>query len=279
LIIGVFSWGFEKMENQRQLSPKEVSEPELSYFEFQAAFGFTKHTGGLKATNELIELCYIDKGKYVLEVGCGVGRAACYIAKRHGCRVMGVDISEGMIDRSNERAEREGVEDKVEFRVADVQDLPFKDNLFDAVIGESITAFPEDKQKAVGEYVRVAKPGGYVGFNETTWIETAPPELAEYLSRMTGAKPETPDGWRELLVDSGLRDVVVKTYKVNALDQWINEIRELDFRDYSRAWYRFLSLLIKSPACRRFAREALSMPGNIFSLFEYLGYGIYVGRK
>ncbi len=163
--------------------------------------------------------------------------------------------------------------------MADAQDLPFENALFDAVIGESITAFPEDKQRAVSEYVRVTKPGGYVGFNETTWIKTPPPELAEYFTHMSGAKPETPDGWKQLLEGSGLKDLVARTYKVNALDQWINEIRTLDFRDYPRAWYRFLSLLIKSPACRRFAREALRMPKNIFSLFKYLGHGIYVGRR
>lgn len=262
--------------NRDELSPEEISE---YYFEMQSAFGFTKHMGGLNATKELIELCHIDQDKYVLEVGCGVGRTACYIAKSYGCRVMGVDISESMVDRANERAKRLGVQDRVEFRLADAQNLPFEDALFDAIFGESITAFPEDRQRAASEYVRVTKPGGYVGLNECTWIKTPPPELAEYLSRITGAKPETSDGWRGLLEESGLTDIVVRTYKVNALNQWINEIRGLDFGDYLGAWYRFLSLLIKSPACRRFAREALSMPKNIFALFKYFGYGIYVGRK
>lgn len=257
-------------------SAKKISE---SYFEIQAAFGLTKHTGGLKATKELIELCHIGEGKHVLEVGCGVGRTACYIAKRYDCRVVGVDISEGMINRSNERAKREGAENRVEFKVADAQDLPFENILFDAVIGESITAFPENKQRAVGEYVRVTKSGGYVGLNETTWIKTPPPELAEYFTHMSGAKPETPDGWKQLLEGSGLKDLVARAYKISALNQWVNEIRALDFRDSSRAWGRFLFLLFKSPACRRFAREALSMPKNIFSLFKYLGYGLYVGRK
>jgi len=268
------------MHNKRdRLSPEEISELEPSYFELQASWGFTKHMGGLKTTKELIELCHIDEGKYVLEVGCGVGKTSCYIAENQGSRVVGIDISEGMIDRSKEKAKRKGVENRVEFRIADAQNLPFEDDLFDVVIGELVTAFPEDKQRAVSEYVRVTKPGGYVGLNECTWIKTPPPELAEYLSRITGAKPETFDGWRGLLKGSGLTDIVARAYKISALDQWINEIRGLDIRDYSGAWYRFLSLLIKSPACRRFAREALSMPKNIFKIFEYLGYGIYVGRK
>lgn len=266
------------MGARQELEPRRA-EVERSYFELQAAFGFTKHTGGLKATKELIELCQIGEGKYVLEVGCGVGRTSCYIAENQGGRMVGVDISEKMIDRSKTKAKRKGVEERTEFRVADVQNLPFEDATFDAVIGESVTAFPEDKKRAVSEHVRVTKPGGYVGLNETTWIKTPPPELAEYFSRTTGAKPETSDGWKELLEGSGLTDIVARTYKISALDQWINEIRGLDIGDYLGAWSRFLSLLIKSPACRSFAKEALSMPKSIFKIFEYMGYGRYVGGK
>lgn len=120
------------------------------------------YIGGLKATKELIELCHINEGKYVLEVGCGVGITSCYIAKMYGCRVIGVDISERMIKRANERARGEGLGNRVRFVVADVQNLPFRDGLFDAVIGESVTAFPDDKQRAASEYVRVTKPEGYV---------------------------------------------------------------------------------------------------------------------
>ena len=64
------------MENKKQILPEETSGLESFYFEFQAEIGFTKHMGGLKATKELIELCHIDKGKYVLEVGCGVGKTS-----------------------------------------------------------------------------------------------------------------------------------------------------------------------------------------------------------
>jgi len=236
--------------------------------------------GGLKATRELAELCHINKGKYILVVGCGVGITPCYLAKRCGCRVVGVDISERMIARSNERAKREGVGDRVEFRIADAQNLPFTDALFDAVICESVNAFIEDKQRATSEYVRVIEPGGYVGLNECTWIKAPPPELAQYLSRTMGAEfPASDNGWKELLEGSGLRETVARIYKTNALSQWINEIRQLEFSDFLRAWYRFLSLFIKSSACRRFAREALTMPKSVFGLFKYFGYGIYVGRK
>jgi SAM-dependent methyltransferase len=120
---------------------------EPGFFDFAAEVGLTKHIGGIEATDTLIELCHIGKDSYVLDVGCGVGATPCYLAKKVGCRVMGVDIMEKMVARSNERAKHGKVVGRVEFRVADAQDLPFEEALFDSVITESVTAFPEDKQR------------------------------------------------------------------------------------------------------------------------------------
>jgi ubiquinone/menaquinone biosynthesis C-methylase UbiE len=268
------------MESKEQSSPEKTPEPGNSYFEVQADWGMTKHMGGLKATRELIELCHINQGKYVLVVGCGAGVTSCYLAKRNGCSVVGVDLSEKMVHRSKERAKREGIENRVEFRIADAQNLPFEDVTFDAVICESVNAFIENKPRALSEYVRVIKPGGYVGFNECTWIREPPVELAEYLFRIMGAKfPSCNNGWKHLLEGSGLRVEVATVYETNAISQWINEVRQFEFLDFLKAWGRFLFLSIKSPACRRFVREAVAVPKSVFRVFRYFGYGLYVGRK
>ena len=260
---------------------EEREKLENPYFDLQAEMGITKHLGGLKTTEKLIELCHINKDKYVIDVGCGVGMTACYLAKKIGSRVVGVDISERMIDRSNERAKRGGVENRVEFLVADVQNLPFKNAVFDAVISESVTAFPEDKQKAVNEYVQIVKSGGYIGLNETTWIKTPPKELIEYVfDAIGGCEPETPDASKELLKDSGLRDIAVKTYKIALFSQFVNEIRMICFTEFFKAGGRLFSLYFKRSAYKRvikkMIKEARHIPKN---MFEYFGYGIYVGRK
>ncbi|MCX9075056.1 MAG: class I SAM-dependent methyltransferase [Candidatus Methanoperedens sp.] len=199
-------------KNEEQLSP------EVMYGLF-AEVGFRRHfhLGGQDATKELVELCNIDRNKYVLDVGCASGKTACYIAKRYGCKVVGVDLLEKMINRAKERAKREGVEDLVRFQVANAQHLPFEDNLFDVVIGEFITGLLDDKRRGVKEYLRVIKPGGIIGLNEATWIKTPPPEkLVEYLSQVFGFKGEilTSDGWVELLEEAKLNEMIVRTCKV-----------------------------------------------------------------
>jgi arsenite methyltransferase len=257
-------------------------EKKQTLFDFQAEVGLTKHLGGLGATEELIELCHIGGGKYVLDVGCGVGVTPCYIAKRYGCRVVGVDISEGMIERSKERAKREGIADRVEFRPADAQDLPFEDDLFDAVTTESVTAFPEDKQRAVNEYVRVTKPGGYVGLNESTWLKTPPPpELVAWVSQDLGANAEalTSDDWAGLLEGAGLREIVVRTYQINTRNEAREILRRYGCRGMLGVLRRILSLYARSPAYRSFVKEVREGGVTPENLDEYFGYGIYAGRK
>jgi SAM-dependent methyltransferase len=257
-------------------------EKQQTFFDFAAKVGITKHIGSLEATQALIELCHIGEGKCVLDVGCGVGVTPCSIARRYGCRVVGVDILEGMIERSKERAKREGVMDRVEFRVADAQDLPFEDGLFDAVITESVTAFPEDKQKAVNEYVRVTKPEGYVGLSESTWLKVPPPpELIAWASQDLGAniKPLTSSEWVGLLESAGLGEIVAKTYAINVRNEARGMSRRYGWGGMLGILCRMFSLYATSPAYRKFVKEVRENEITPANLDEYFGYGLYVGRK
>jgi arsenite methyltransferase len=270
------------MEVSRETFQMDIKENQPGFFDFVAEVGLTKHLGGLDATETLLKLCHITKNNYILDVGCGVGATACFIANQVGCRVMGVDIMQKMVERSRQRATREKVTDRVEFRVADAQDLPFEDDLFDAVITESVTAFPEDKQKAVNEYVRLVKPGSYVGLNETTWLKVPPPpEVVAWAAQDVGAsvKPLTPEAWTELLVVAGLREIVSKTYAINTQDEAKGILRRYGLGGSLAITARMLFLYTRSPAYRKFTKEVRQggvIPEN---LEEYFGYGLFVGRK
>jgi arsenite methyltransferase len=253
-----------------------------SFFDFAAQVGLTKHIGGLAATDTLVQLCHIGRGSYVLDVGCGVGVTPCYLVKKYGCRVVGVDILEKMVERSRERAIRENVAELVEFRMADAQDLPFEDSLFDAVITESVTAFPQDKQRAVNEYARVTKPGGYVGLNESAWLKVPPPpEVVAWAAQDIGAtvQPLTSAEWTGLLESAGLNEIIEKTYAINTKVETKGILGRYGWGGMLRVMGRTLMLYAKSPAYRRFVKEVRQ--GGIIPdhLEEYFGYGLFVGRK
>jgi ubiquinone/menaquinone biosynthesis C-methylase UbiE len=252
------------------------------FFDFAAEAGLTKHLGGPEATDELAGLCHIDAGSYVLDVGCGAGATAAHLAKRYQCRVVGVDILERMVDRAEEMAAREGVAAATEFRVADAQELPFDDGVFDAVITESVTAFPEEKQRAVNEYARVTKPGGYVGLNESTWLRTPPPpEVVAWARQQVGAqvKPLAADEWRALLENAGLSGIVVSVREIDIRGETRGILRRYGCRGMGRTLWRALRLYARNPAYRRFVSDVRQQGIVPEDLQEYFGYGLFVGRK
>lgn len=265
------------MRNEKPLPVSKSSSSEFDYLDLQAYMGTTKHMGGLEATKELIELCHIDEGAYILDVGCGVGATACYLARHHGCQVVGVDIREAMVARARDRAGREGLEERVEFRVADARDLPFEDAHFDAVVCESVVTFVEDKQRVVSECARVVSPGGYVGFNEEIWLQTPSPELIERARQIWDVDRDIPtsDGWMRLLEDAGLKDIVVTAREFDPRRE-ASQVRRYGCRDFLRMSYKVLSLYITSPAFRKYTRGRLHLPQD---LFAYLGYALFAGRK
>jgi len=257
--------------------------PDLSYFGMQSSWGITKHPGGKRATDELVEMCRIGPGSYVLIVGCGVGATPSHLAQKHGCRVMGIDLSAKMVEWANKRIQGSNLQGKVECRVADAQAIPFDDATFDAVISESVNAFIADKPKAMREYLRVTKPGGYVGFNECAWVETPPQELLDYI-RFAMGDPVflQPDDWRDLLAGTPLADITLQTHRMNMWRQRLDEFGELDGRDLRerlRAAWNLTVMVFKDPQSRQYIKAMVPSGVVIKNLFKCLGYVVGTGKK
>jgi arsenite methyltransferase len=264
-------------ETTERLGVPNVKE-DPTYLELHAYTGATKHMGGLSTTKELVELCGVDENTYVLEVGCGVGATACYLARNLGCRVMGVDIRPSMIERAKERAARQHVEDRVEFRVADATDLPFGDGSFDVVLVESVTSFIEDKAAAIRQYARVLKPAGRVGLNEEIWHQTTvPPEMVEYAAHTWDVQVEivTLQDWVGLMEAAGLTVTTASPRRFSARSDF-SELARYGCRDFLTMLWRTTKLYFTSSAVRKYMRERRRLPKGIW---DYLGYALLVGKK
>ena len=96
-------------------------------------------------------------GMKILDIGCGTGNLSLELAKL-GAEVTGVDISEAMLVKAREKAKKENLD--IEFYCADVHNLPFDDETFDAVVSLSALEFVPDLSEALKEAYRVLKPGG-----------------------------------------------------------------------------------------------------------------------
>ena len=257
-----------------------IMEPYNPYFDLLSEIGMTRHPGGSKATDELIKKCNIKKSSLVLDVGCGIGKTSCYLAKKCGCKVIGIDISKIMIEKAKERSKKEGVIDLVDFFLADAQKLPFNDDQFDSVISESVTSFMEHKDSILNEYCRVTKLGGYVGLNEASWIKENPPTESNILFTITGInKILTSKEWTKLLINERLNDLNFNTYKFKML----NQIVDIGLINLFKSMFKLFNLYITSSYYRDLlnlmARDLAIDFSILKNIFECLGYGIFVGRK
>lgn len=254
------------------------------YFEIQADFGFTKHMGGQAATDELVKLCKIEKESKVLEIGCGVGFTSCYLAKKLGCKVTGVDISPMMLKRARERAKQNKVGGLAEFLVADAEKkLPFKSSSFDAVIGESVLAFLRNKQKAVNECARVVKAGGRVGLNESTWLKEPSTEISEYMTKTVGTEELLGfNVWKGFLKAAGLKIVEAHLYKVHFANEIYWQAMRVKPLEYLGVLLRMCKGMLIDWRYREFARRGLASFWEHKRASKFLkdvGYGIYVAKK
>ena len=100
----------------------------------------------------------------VLEVGCGAGWMWAEAAARLPCDLdlTLTDLSEGMVNEAVERVGSLGRYGRTTGRVADVQDLPFRDASFDVVVANYVLHHVPDTRRAVAEMARVVRPGGTV---------------------------------------------------------------------------------------------------------------------
>jgi len=252
------------------------------FFDFAAEVGLTKHLGNVGATDRLADLCQIKEGDVVLDVGCGSGATPVYLAQTRGCHVTGVDILPRMIDRALELASKKNVSDLTEFRAADAQELPFPDEQFDAVITESVTAFPEDKGRAVREYARVLKPGGYVGLNESTWLKTpVPPEIQAWAAQEVGATvtPLTQSEWVSLLGEAGLTVRMEEIQEIDIKEEAKGILARYGFSGMTRILARTFKLYFGNNNYRQFVKGVRQSGVTPENLTDYFGYGLYVGRK
>lgn len=255
---------------------QQIEQPGIGYLDMQAYVGVTKHNGGFAATDELLSLCHMEAASEVLDVGCGIGVGPAYIAKKYHCHVVGIDISAQMIEWSRQRAREEQVAELVEFQVANVLDLPFAANRFDVVLCESVLAFVADKRRAIDECIRVTKPGGYVGLNETFFTDAASPALVARAQAALGSAVPTVATWQALWAESALQEQVVRLHPLVPRQEIKDRIQWVGWRWSLRAWGRFIRLYVTKPAVRPSLREMFNAPADVI---EQMGYGLFVGRK
>jgi demethylmenaquinone methyltransferase / 2-methoxy-6-polyprenyl-1,4-benzoquinol methylase len=105
----------------------------------------------------------------ILDVACGTGAVARELAARYGCTVVGIDQSEAMVGEAGRRTDDE----RIGYRLARAEDLPFPDNSFDALTFTYLLRYVDDPCATLRELARVVRPGGRMAMLEFAIPENA----------------------------------------------------------------------------------------------------------
>lgn len=124
---------------------------------------------------EAINVLKLYPHRHILDVASGTGDFAILAEKSlHPEKVIGIDISDGMMEIGKRKVLKAGLQNKISFQHEDCANLSFDDNSFDAVtVAFGVRNF-EDIDKSFAEVIRVLKPGGVFLFLELSTPEQAP---------------------------------------------------------------------------------------------------------
>lgn len=116
-------------------------------------------------SEQLAEAADLHAGWRVLDVACGNGNATI-AAARAGTTAVGVDYVPALLESARDRAVSEGVD--AEFRLGDVEALPFGEQEFDASLSVFGAMFAPDHRRTAAEMLRVTRPGGRIALASWT---------------------------------------------------------------------------------------------------------------
>ncbi|HEX8694448.1 MAG TPA: methyltransferase domain-containing protein [Longimicrobium sp.] len=168
--------------------------------------------GGEELYRRIAALTDMHEGMEVLDAACGRGVSTLFLAKGYGVQGTGVDPDPALAAEAERRAHEAGLEGRFTFESARLDDLPYRDGIFDVAIGELGLAASADPARAVGELARVVKPFGCVVLVQLIWTGHVDPARREILVRHLGARPLILVEWKQLLRDAGLVDLVVEDW-------------------------------------------------------------------
>ena len=117
------------------------------------------HTRGRAATEDMVARLEPVSGQKIIDIGCGIGGPARFIAQKTGASVTGVDLTPEFIEVASALAEMTGLTALAAFQVGDALNLPFADASFDTGYTQNVSMSVPDKAGFFREAARVLKPG------------------------------------------------------------------------------------------------------------------------
>ena len=153
-------------------------------------------------------------GETVVDLGSGAGMDAFLAARQVGPtgHVIGVDMTDAMLDKARENARKVGLEQTVEFRKGHIESLPIEDDSVDAIISNCVINLSPEKDRVYAEAYRVLRPGGRIMISDIVLERELPAAVIEsidaYIGCVGGASQR--GSYLETIAEAGFREVRIE---------------------------------------------------------------------
>jgi cyclopropane fatty-acyl-phospholipid synthase-like methyltransferase len=158
------------------------------------------------------QILELKAGDHVLDVGCGSGGPALFLARTVGCSITGVDMNDAGIRAGLALAREAGLQDKVHFKLANVHEpLPFSERAFDAIVCMDVMCHLANRRRLFDEWMRVLRPGGRVLYTDPVVVKGLVTKDEFAIRSSTGHFEFGPPGVNELLLrEAGFQVVLIE---------------------------------------------------------------------
>ncbi len=207
---------------------------------------------GMGSWDKMVQLSTLPENPKVLVIGCGKGKSVFYLAEKHGFQVIGIDIAKKTIELAQKMAKGRNSESKVDFMIADAHDLPFEDKMFDIVVTEYMAYFL-DMGRALEEFKRVLRPGGFLGFNELMLDPQVPRDKHEEIKR----------------VGEMFKEISGYTLRIPTRDEYTNWMEEKGFKNCK---YKTVAEKVK-------IKDAFALIGGFKNFFKLMRLTFYLMKN
>ena len=183
------------------------------------------HIGGRIATERFLDQLAFSNNSHVLDIGCGLGGAARFVADRYHNQVTGIDLSAEYIETGKTLCEWVNLDKQINLEHGSALDLPFSGHSFDSAYMMHVGMNIEDKPTLFSEVYRVLRPGSYLGIYDVMQQEQG--ELAFPVPWATTSSTSylaTPESYIQALNDAGFTLIAQSNRRDFAID-FFNSLR------------------------------------------------------
>jgi len=151
---------------------------------------------------------FAGKDSKVLDIGAGFGGSARFLAKKYGCHVTALNLSEIQNDRNRSMNKDQGLDDLIDVVDGSFEEIPFPDASFDVVWSQDAILHSGNREKVVREVGRVLKSGGSFVFTDPMQADDCPSGVLQpILDRIHLETLGSPGFYREAAGRCGMREI------------------------------------------------------------------------